>query len=200
MKALKALRTGEPVIVVAPVSAALKRIAPHEIFEEKVIKLAMGEEADLEKLRESLTAMGYEYAEMVESQGQFSIRGGIIDIFTPDSDWPYRVELFGTEVDSIRTFNQDTQRSLENLKFIEIYPAKQLVASHTDLERGCRAIRKEYEAQAKRFSARKSADAAAKLSELAEQICEYIENVSDLKYLENYIHYFYDRTEFLWVT
>ena len=198
MKALKALRTGEPVIVVAPVSAALKRIAPHEIFEEKVIKLAMGEEADLEKLRESLTAMGYEYAEMVESQGQFSIRGGIIDIFTPDSDWPYRVELFGTEVDSIRTFNQDTQRSLENLKFIEIYPAKQLVASHTDLERGCRAIRKEYEAQAKRFSARKSADAAAKLSELAEQICEYIENVSDLKYLENYIHYFYDRTEFLW--
>ena len=113
----------------APESAALKRIAPHEIFEEKVIKLAMGEEADLEKLRESLTAMGYEYAEMVESQGQFSIRGGIIDIFTPDSDWPYRVELFGTEVDSIRTFNQDTQRSLENLKFIEIYPAKQLVAS-----------------------------------------------------------------------
>lgn len=224
MKALKALRTGAPVIVVAPVSAALKRIAPHEIFEEKVVKLAMGEETDLDRLRESLTAMGYEYAEMVESQGQFSIRGGIVDIFTPDSDWPYRVELFGTEVDSIRTFSQDTQRSLENLKFIEIYPAKQLIASRSDLERGCRLIRKEYEKQAKRLSERRitaqaqiaagngrdskpdtlektedvNSAAASKLIGLAEQICEYIENVSDLKYLENYIHYFYDRTDLLW--
>ena len=60
--------------------------------------------------------------ELVDTRGQFSIRGGIIDIFTPDSDNPYRVELFDTEVDSIRTFDIDTQRSVENLKFIEVYP------------------------------------------------------------------------------
>jgi len=197
MKALKALRTGEPVIVVAPVSAAVKKISPHSIYEEKVIELTVGQETDLDDLRERLISMGYEFAEMTESQGQFSIRGGIVDIFTPDSDYPYRTELFGTEVDSIRTFDKDTQRSLENLKYIQVYPAKQLVASRNQMEAGCRAIRREYENQVKRIE-KKNPDGARRLTELKEQICEYIENVSDLKYLENYIHYFYKETECLW--
>ncbi len=197
MKALKALMTGESVIVIAPVSAAVKKISPHDYYLENVIKLVLGDDSDLDILREKLISMGYEFSEMVESQGQFSIRGGIIDIFAPDSDNPYRIELFGTEIDSIRTFDQDTQRSIENLKSVEIYPARQLVASYDMLEAGCQAIRKEYEAQAKRLKD-KSPQAADKLTELKEQICDYIENISDLKYLENYIQYFCERTEYLW--
>lgn len=197
MKALKALRTGKPVIIVAPISAAIKRISPHKAFEEKVIKLSLGEEADLNVLREQLTAMGYEFAEMIESKGQFSLRGGILDIFAPDSDNPYRIEFFGDEIDSIRTFNKESQRSIENLKFIEVYPAEQLVTSAELFERGCENLRLEYEAQAKRLSS-KNPEASEKLLELKEQLCEYIENISNLQFLENYIHYFYDETEHLW--
>lgn len=197
MKALKALRTGEPVIVIAPVSAAVKKISPHNVFEEKVVKMTVGEEIEICDLRERLISMGYEFSEMVESQGQFSIRGGIIDIFTPDNDVPYRTELFGTEIDSIRTFNQDTQRSIENLKFIEVYPAKQLITSKDSLALGCMSIRKEYESHAKRLENKKP-EISRKLIEVKNQICEYIENISNVQYLENYIHYFYDKTEYLW--
>lgn len=197
MKALKALRTGQPVIVVAPVSAAIKKISPHKAFEEKVIKLKLGDIADLEKLKADLVAMGYEFSVTVESHGQFSVRGGIVDIFTPDNDNPYRIEFFGDEVDSIRTFNKDTQRSIENLKYVEIYPAEQLTIESEAFERAGRAIAKEYEKQSKKLEA-SSPEASGKLMELKNSICEYIENVSNLQLLENYIHYFYDDTEFIW--
>ncbi|MDD6881465.1 MAG: transcription-repair coupling factor [Firmicutes bacterium] len=197
MKVLKALRTGQPVIVVAPVSATIKKISPHKAFEEKVIKLKLGDIADLEKLKADLVAMGYEFSVTVESHGQFSVRGGIVDIFTPDNDNPYRIELFGDEVDSIRTFNKDTQRSIENLKYVEIYPAEQLTIESEAFERAGRAIAKEYEKQSKKLEV-SSPEASGKLIELKNSICEYIENVSNLQLLENYIHYFYDDTEFIW--
>ena len=89
--------------------------------------------------------------ELVDTRGQFSIRGGIIDIFTPDSDNPYRVELFDTEVDSIRTFDIDTQRSVENLKFIEVYPAEQMLADKSIFNDAADNLYKEYTAQVKRL-------------------------------------------------
>ena len=76
-----------------------------------LLRLKLGEDADPEEIKRRLTLMGYERVSMIESRGEYSIRGGIIDIFTPDSDDPYRVELFDTEVDSIRTFDSLTQRS-----------------------------------------------------------------------------------------
>ena len=197
MKALKVLRTGKPAIVIVPISAALKRISPHKAFEENVIKLTLGGEMELDDLKAGLVAMGYEYAVTVESRGQFSIRGGIADIFTPDSDYPYRIEFFGTEVDSIRTFNQDTQRSVENLKFVEIYPAEQLATSDEVFKVASDKIKKEYEKQAKKVE-KQTPEVAHRLLELQGQICEYIENISNLQFLESYIHYFYDETEFVW--
>lgn len=197
MKALKVLRTGKPAIVIVPISAALKRISPHSAFEEKVIKLTLGQDMALDELKANLVAMGYEYAITVESPGQFSVRGGIADIFTPDSNHPYRIEFFGTEVDSIRTFDKDTQRSIENLKFVEVYPAEQLGGSDELFKAASQKIKKEYEKQANKIE-KQSPEAAHSLTKLKDQICEYIENVSNLQLLESYIHYFYDDTEFVW--
>ena len=197
MKALKALRSGEPAIVIAPVSAAIKKLTPHSHYEENVIRLSLGDESEPEELRARLVSMGYEYAEMVESQGQFSVRGGIIDVFTPDAEEAYRIELFGTEVDSIRTFDCDSQRSLETLKFVEIYPARQMLMPRADITAGSQKLARDYEAQARRLE-EKAPQAAQKLRELSGEICEYIASVSDLKYLENYLHYFCPQTEYLW--
>lgn len=197
MKALKALRSGEPAIVIAPVSAAIKKLTPHSYYEENVIRLSLGDESEPEELRARLVSMGYEYAEMVESQGQFSVRGGIIDVFTPDAEEAYRIELFGTEVDSIRTFDCDSQRSLETLKFVEIYPARQMLMPRADITAGSQKLARDYEAQARRLE-EKAPQAAQKLRELSGEICEYIASVSDLKYLENYLHYFCPQTEYLW--
>lgn len=197
LKALKALRTGNPVIVIAPVSAAIKKITPHNVFEEKVIKITLGEEIDVEEVKQSLMQMGYERMGVVESRGEYSIRGGIIDIYTPDGEYPYRIELFGTEVDSIRTFDIDTQRSVENLKFVEVYPAEQILLGNDQFHEAADRVRKEYTAAAKRME-KKSEETAERLRRRRDELVEYIENVANVQLLENYLHYFYDETEYLW--
>ncbi len=212
LAALKALRSGEDCIVIAPVSAAVKKILPHSIFEEKSIKLEMGADVDIENLRESLSAMGYERVGLVEARGEYSIRGGIIDIFTPDASQPYRVELFDTEVDSVRCFDLDTQRTLESLKSIEIYPAQQLIRDEALFKAAADGIYKEYskyiaklEKQASRAPEQKKASALQRLLERIENLkkrrgmlTEFAENAINLQLLENFVHYFYKDTEYLW--
>ncbi len=198
LKAIKALRTGEPAVVIAPVSAAIKKMTPHSFFEESTVKLTLGEEIDLEKVKADLVKMGYERMEIVDGRGQFSIRGGIIDVFTPDGNHPYRVELFGTEIDSIRTFDEDTQRSLENLKFIEIYPAEQIMASEDIFIRASDKIRRNYSKAASAAESSGRPELADRIKKTRDELCEYIESVANLQLLENYIHYFYDEPEYLW--
>ena len=80
-------------------------------------------EVDLDELKEKLVELGYERVGQVEMPGQFSIRGGIIDIYSLTEENPWRIELWGDEIDSIRSFDAESQRSLENLEEITIYPA-----------------------------------------------------------------------------
>ena len=127
LSALKALLTGESCVVVTSILGAVKKLAPHRIFEGNTARFALGDEVDYDEIKRKFTFMGYERVEFVESKGQYSIRGGIVDIFPADSEYPYRIEFFGTEVDSIRTFDPLTQRSIDNLKTIEVYPAEQMV-------------------------------------------------------------------------
>ncbi|MGN0658763.1 MAG: transcription-repair coupling factor [Emergencia sp.] len=200
LKILKALRTGQDCIVIAPVSAAVKKITPHRYFESVSVKLSQGDDVDPEQIRQTLVKMGYERMELVDTKGQFSIRGGIIDIFTPDSENPYRVELFDTEVDSIRTFDIDTQRSVENLQSIEIYPAEQMLADKEIFNDAARRLYREYTAQVKRLlkKGEEFREAAENLQKRRDELCEYIQSSSNLQLLENYLHYFYDETEYLW--
>ncbi len=197
LKALKALRTGEPVIVIAPVFAAVKKLTPHSYFEETSLKISLGEEIEISKINKSLALMGYERCDIVETRGQYSIRGGIIDVFTPDGDYPYRIEFFGNEVDSVRTFDPESQRSVENLKYVEIYPAEQIVKDEEIFKRASKKLRADYERAAKEISARDE-EIAQNILKTAGEICEYIEQVSNLQLLENYIGYFYDETEYIW--
>ena len=81
---------------------------------------------DLEALKQKFAEMGYERVGQVESKGQFSVRGGIIDIFPMTEDCPIRIELWDEEVDSIRSFDAQSQRSMENLDELTLYPAAEL--------------------------------------------------------------------------
>ena len=197
LKALKALRTHEKVTIILPVTTAIKKIAPRRYFENDSLRLEFGQEYEFEKVKEVLTKMGYERMEQVESRGEYSIRGGIIDVFTPDSDDPYRIEFFGDEIDSIRLFDADTQRSKENLKYIEIYPANEIVGSKELFETAAKNIEKEYYKEIKKIekNSPKRADALLKTKD---ELVEYITQVENLQLMENYLHYFYDEAEFIW--
>ena len=200
LRVLKELRTNPDAVVIVPSSAAVKKMMPHSLFESSKLKLKTGEDLDIEEFKSAMVVMGYERMEIVEGRGEFSVRGGIIDIFTPDSDNPYRIELFGTEIDSMRSFDADTQRSIENINEIEIYPAEELLADKSVFERALSRIKGSYDAQIKNFEKRgdEYLDACEKLEQRKNELCEYVQNVSNVQLLENYVHYFYDEYEYIW--
>lgn len=195
MKALKALRSGEECIVIAPATAAVKRLPPPSVFEEASVRIERGGEVSLSDVKEKLAGMGYERVAIIESRGQFSVRGSIIDVFAVDAENPYRVELFDTEVDSIRSFDIDTQRSEENLKYIEIYPAEQLIRNEEIFTSAATLLESEYTKYIKKIG---PCEAADKLSRRRDELSEYIKTETNIQLLENYLHYFFKEPSFIW--
>lgn len=109
-------------IVIVPIPGLRKLLPPKEVWKNYQFSFKLGEDLDLETAIRTFISMGYSRVEMVSSPGEFSIRGGIIDIYPITSANPIRIELFDTEIDSIRTFSIEDQRSISKLTSIEIGP------------------------------------------------------------------------------
>lgn len=107
-------------IVVTTMDALLVPMYPENTYENIDIQVAVDDEIDFSEITHQLVKLGYEKSEQVEGKGQFAIRGGILDVFAINGSYPYRIELFGDTVDSIRTFDPLTQRSIDTLKQVEI--------------------------------------------------------------------------------
>lgn len=110
-------------IVIVPLAGARKLLPPKEIVKASELTVSIGSELEIEEVSHQLIEMGYEREQMVARPGQFGIRGGIIDIYPLTEDYPIRIELFDIEVDSLRYFDPDTQRSIRNVEGISIMPA-----------------------------------------------------------------------------
>ncbi|MBE5040443.1 transcription-repair coupling factor [Ructibacterium gallinarum] len=121
--------------VVTTLGALTSVTVPVSVYREKAFQLSEGDEADLQELAVRLTELGYHREDMVEGPGQFSVRGGILDVYPCDGeiDGAIRIEFFDTEVDSIRLFDPESQRTVERLNRAEIYPVRELLLS--DLQR-----------------------------------------------------------------
>lgn len=198
LKILKELRTNKDCVIISPVTSAIKKLPPHWNFEENSLKISIEDKLDLSFLKEKLNQIGFERVGLVESKGEYSIRGGIIDIYTPDAENPYRIELFDDEIDSIRSFDIDTQRSIENLKSIEIYPAENLLNETILFNNAIENIRKEYDSSIGKAKKNGQEKKLEQLIKRKDQLIEFAENCTNLQLLENYLHYFYDKLEYLW--
>lgn len=198
MKIEKELLGGGDLIVLAPICDAVKKLPPGRILSEKSFSLEVGDELDIEEVRNSLVAMGYERFNMIDSGGQFAIRGDIIDIYPPGEPLPVRIELFDTEVDAIRSFYPDTQRSAENLKSVEIYPAMQIICDDDVLSKGIEGIKREYAKSIKKAEKKESKETAENLNARMSHMVENLENVTNLQSFEGFVSYFYDETEYIW--
>ena len=109
--ALWSMARGEARVVFAPVAAALGRLRESGFYASLALELKVGDELSLDDLVEHLRSVGYEPGEPVSAVGQYSLRGGIIDVFPPEAEWPYRLEFFGDQIESLREFDPTTQRS-----------------------------------------------------------------------------------------
>lgn len=193
IRTLRRLMEHKPTTIVTTYAALM---TPQAMWneEEDVIGAQRGGSLDEGMLAKKLVAMGYEKTYQVESPGQFSIRGGIIDVFDLTEENPYRIELWGDEVESIRSFDILSQRSIERLEDIRIYPASEFVLGRERIRDGLSRLEKEAKKQEKIFRDAHQPEEAHRIvtqvKELREQLVEFQSKLN----LEGYIRYFYEDT------
>ncbi|MDO4482373.1 MAG: transcription-repair coupling factor [Bacillota bacterium] len=193
LKGVIKLAKGKPCVFIAGVGSALRKIMPKEEFSAKAVTLEADEEYSIELLRKTFAELGYEKTAAVDIKGQFSIRGDIIDIFPYDRENPVRVEFFDEQIDSIREFDINSQRSLDSLDEVAVFPARQLLYDEETGKKACGKIAGAYDRQMKKLSP----EARDKLAQRKGRLLENIETGSNNQSLSNYISYFYDSTETL---
>ena len=176
LEVLTALIKGEPVIVAAPVLGALRKLAPRHMFEKDAFTIKPGEVFDRGDLIARLIRMGYERSSAAEAFGQFAVRGDIIDIFPPGMEDPVRTEFFDDEIDSIRSYDALTQRSVENLKQLTVYPAQLIIRGEEANRRGIKKVSSAYRS----------------VPDRRDYLIECIEEGTNQQYLEGFAPFFYE--------
>ena len=140
MSALRFLRSGERGVVLMSVSAMGTRVPPPERLSDAMIHLREGVAIERDPFIGSLESLMYQRRSLVESPGEYAVRGGILDFFSPQNAYPTRLEFRGDEIDSLRNFNPQTQRNLDTLQSVDVFPSKEIVFSPEERERGRRAL------------------------------------------------------------
>ncbi|SDO59696.1 transcription-repair coupling factor [Alkalicoccus daliensis] len=189
MEALNHWADGKKGIIITPAAGMRRLLPPPEMWEAAQIKLSLGEDIDLEHLLEQLVKLGFQRSGMVGAPGEFSLRGGIIDVYPLTDSHPVRIELFDTEIDSIRYFDVESQRSLSQVKELHLGPAKEILLTEEEYSRAAAKLEDKLSE-----SLAKTKDAAAK-EKLADYVGEEIEKLKQktpFDAMYKYMSLFYD--------
>lgn len=196
VKVLRRMMENKPLTLVTTFAALLTPQLQWDL-EEDLISIGRNTSIEQTGLAEKLVAMGYEKAYQVESPGQFSVRGGIVDIYDVTEENPYRVELWGDEVESIRSFDILSQRSIEKLSSIRIYPATEYVLNEKRIQEGIAKIEKDALKQEKIFRDNFQTEEAHRVKTQFEQLQEQVLEFGMRGNLDSYIKYFYESVKSL---
>ncbi len=188
------LAMGEPTVVVTTIEGLMDKLPPLDEFMAESETVSTGDTLDLKLFSKKLTTLGYEKVTMVETPGQFSVRGGIIDIYPLTEECPYRVELWGDDVDSIRSFDVESQRSIEEVSCITICPSSEMVLTGERIEQGIKTINKEYKKQAEQLKKEFRTEQYARLKRMVETTFEELKEFNSTMGLDSMVEYFYDET------
>ncbi|WP_418466296.1 transcription-repair coupling factor, partial [Enterocloster bolteae] len=177
-------------VVVTTMDGLMDHLLPLKYLREQSISVESGQVIDLDVWKERLVAMGYERMAQVDGMGQFSIRGGIVDIFPLTEEVPVRIELWDDEVDSIRTFDLESQRSVEQLENITIYPAAEVVLSADQLAAGIRRLEKEEKTYEKALREQHKPEEAHRIHTIIGELRSGLDEGWRIGGLDAYIRYF----------
>jgi len=182
-------------ILVAPVQALRRFLPPIEYWKQYELTFTIGEEIDLDTMLRKFVHMGYESASMVTKPGEFSRRGGIIDIYPITEEYPIRIELFDVEVDSIRYFEAESQRSLEEQnQSVVIGPASELLLTVDNIYTAAERLEEELSLSLKKIKEKEDKEI---LMEVVEQDISRMKNLERFQEMYKYIGYFYEQPESL---
>ncbi len=193
VKTLRRLMERRPITIVTTYAALM---TPQVMWdaEKDVIRLHQGGTLQEKELAKRLVSFGYENNYQVEGPGQFSIRGGIVDIFDLTEENPYRIELWGDEIESIRSFDVLSQRSIEKLEGISVFPATEFVLEEDRIRQGLERLEREAKKQEKLFRDSQRPEEAHRIATQVKELREQLLECKSAVNLEGYIRYFYDKT------
>jgi len=182
-------------VFILPVGAIIRKLIPYEIFKKYSVNLEVGKEIDRENFIERLSILGYERVDMIEDPRQFSVRGGIIDIFSLTNNKPYRIEFFGEEIDSIREFSLESQRSIKEYNKIIIPPARENFILPDSIKAKIPIIKKDINETVKNLNNMDKKEEANHLKEKGEEVLEKLEELNYFPGYEQFLPYFYNKLD-----
>lgn len=196
IKVLKHLIEGKKGILILSIEALFDKLIPKAIFEKNILYFSVGMQINLEEMIEKLVYMGYERVEQVEGKGQFAVRGGILDLYPIIEEHGYRIELWDDEIDSIRSIDVDSQRSIEKKESIRVYPAIEYVLSENLVNQAVRKIQAEVKDMQKKMTSR-SEEYKENLEQTSSKMMNQLVEHKVFKGMESYTSYLYDKMETL---
>lgn len=188
---LKRLIERKPTCIVTTLDGGMDKLLPLEYMAERVFTISEGDIVPIEKLKTTLISLGYERVGQVEGSGQFAIRGGIIDLYPLTEESPYRIEMWDEEVDTIRSFDVESQRSIENVQELVIYPASEVVLDEDRKFAGKQEIIEEMKAQTEKLRKDFRTEEAHRLKTNIEEFLERLEYSGQSAGIESYMHFFF---------
>jgi len=188
---LKRLSEKKPVTVVLTFDGLMNRMAGLEAFKEAVRTYKVEDELDFESETKRLLQMGYVRNYQVEMPGEFAVRGGILDIYPLTEENPLRIEMWGDTIDSLRSFEAESQRSIENLEEITLYPATELVLTEERKQAGLKKIRQEAVKAEKKFRDQMKNEEGHRIKQTAAALEEEIEELGGAANLDSSLAYFF---------
>ncbi len=171
LRVLGRLVNGDPIIITASIEAAERLLPPKESMGSAFFSVRRGEQTDRDRIVHRLADIGYRRQDLVEEPGEYAVRGGIVDAFSPLAELPVRIEFFGDVIDSIRAFDPQTQRSGENVDEARIGPAAETFPAAGDLD-SAEAVRSLQDEADRHLGALKAAGGRLAAEELGERIRE----------------------------
>ncbi|MDP4178496.1 MAG: transcription-repair coupling factor [Bacillota bacterium] len=197
LKVLREIIRKSKKIIVLSIESLISTCVPMELYDKYTFKYKMGDNIYIEELSEKLIQCGYEKTDIVESKGQFSVRGGIIDIYPPISAVPFRIELFGDEIDSIRSFNTESQRSIEKVNKIEIFPAKEMILNKDNIERATIKIKEDLNLVYNNLMKKDNTESADRIKSIINSNLEELKEKWSFETIDSFMPYFYEKTSTL---
>ncbi len=176
IQVLTELMLKKPLFIVTTPEAFCQKLIPKALFAHSLLKLQVGKQLGRDMLVQRLVELRYEREDLVESPGQFAVRGSLVDVFPPNLEKPLRIDFFDDEIDSLRYFHQDHQRTLEMLQEVVIAPAKEMLLPGENYSLGIQKIKKDWAKAVKTLEKLKNVESMRQLNQLMESIMSNLES------------------------
>lgn len=192
LKAIKRIIEGEHAVIITTIDGLMDKLVPIQVIKDNIIHFTNTDRIDFKAVQEKLVNMSYERVSQVEMSGQYAVRGEILDIFPVAGDTPVRIDLWDDEIDSIKYFDVESQRSIENIEEITIYPATEYILDEKQMEQGIHKLKAEMEKVYDTYRDEMKTEEAHRIKTIISEFTEQLSLGNSSVAVDSYINYFYD--------